>query len=277
MSHHKSIHHWIALGIFILLGQMISAEEPSDISYMTQKGIRYAENADDPRYSRCWLDIYYPKNIEDFPTVIWIHAGGLKHGNRYILGELMGQGFAVVAISYSLYPDAESPQFIEDVATAVAWTFNNIESYGGSLNEIFLAGSSAGGYLSMMVGLDKSWLAPYDIDANQLAGIISLSGQTITHVAVREERGGNRAKPVVDELAPLYHVHGDAPPLLLVTGDRDLELLGRYEENAYMKRMMEINGHSQTELFELKGLDHSKVEKPGHEKLKAFMNRVLED
>jgi hypothetical protein len=35
-------------------------------------------------------------------------------------------------------------------------------------------------------------------------------------------------------MAPLYHVRKDAPPLLLITGDRDLELLGRYQENAYL-------------------------------------------
>ncbi|NQY32377.1 MAG: alpha/beta hydrolase [Coraliomargarita sp.] len=220
------------------------------------------------------MDLYYPENKTDFATVIWIHAGGLRQGGRYIPGELREQGFAVLGIDYSLYPNAKSPEFIEDAAAAVAWAFHNIEGLGGSRDKIFVAGASAGGYLSMMVGLDKRWLAEYAVDANQLAGIISLSGQTITHVAVREERGGNRARPVVDELAPLNHVRGDAPPLLLVTGDRELELLGRYEENAYMQRMMRINGHQSTELHEIKGKDHGGVEKPGHTFLRDFVKRT---
>ena len=41
-----------------------------------------------------------------------------------------------------------------------------------------------------------------------------------------------RTQPLLDEMAPLYHVRDDAPPLLLITGDRELEMLGRYEENA---------------------------------------------
>jgi acetyl esterase/lipase len=223
------------------------------------------------------MDLYYPEHLEDFPTVIFIHPGGLRTGQRYLPGELMNQGFAVVAPDYRLYPDAQSPEFIEDAAAAVAWVFDNIESVGGSREKIFVSGASAGGYLAMMVGLDKRWLAGHGIDADDLAGIVSLSGQAITHVAIREEKGGERAKPVIDDLAPLHYVRGDAPPLLLVTGDRDLELLGRYEENAYLKRMMEINGHSRTELFEIEGADHAAVEKPGHGYLADFVKRITSE
>ncbi len=243
-------------------------------NYVTRKGIAYIDQKDNPRYANCLLDLYYPENGQGFTTVVWIHSGGLKQGNRYIPGELMTQGFAVVAIDYSLYPNAKAPEFIEDAAAAVAWTFTNISTLGGDPEKIVVAGASAGGYLSMMVGLDKKWLADFGIDANRLAGIASLAGQVITHVAVREEKGGNRAKPVVDELAPLNHVRGDASPLLLVTGDRELELLGRYEENAYMMRMMQINGHTQTQLHEIKGADHAGVEKPGHQFLVDFVKAL---
>jgi hypothetical protein len=64
----------------------------------------------------------------------------------------------------------------------------------------------------------------------------------------------------VDEFAPLFHVRADAPPLVLITGDRELELLGRYEENAYMARMMIHNGHKETYLHELQGFDHEMEE-----------------
>ena len=56
-------------------------------------------------------------------------------------------------------------------------------------------------------------------------------------------------QPIIDKYAPLYHVRADAPPLLLITGDRELELLGRYEENTYMYRMMKVAGHNETELW----------------------------
>lgn len=54
--------------------------------------------------------------------------------------------------------------------------------------------------------------------------------------------GIDNLQPTVDEFAPLFHVRKDAPPLVLITGDRELELFGRYEENAYMWRMMKLSG-----------------------------------
>ena len=44
--------------------------------------------------------------------------------------------------------------------------------------------------------------------------------------------------------------------MLLITGDRELELLGRYEENAYLARMMKVSGHKETHLLELDGYGH---------------------
>ena len=125
---------------------------------------------------------------------------------------------------------------------------------------VFVAGHSAGGYLASMVGLDKRWLQKHEIDANQIAGLIPFSGHTITHFTVRDERGMENTKVVVDDLAPLYHVRADAPPLLLITGDRELEMLGRYEENAYLMRMMRVVGHPDTRIMELDGYGHGMTE-----------------
>ena len=111
-----------------------------------------------------------------------------------------------------------------------------------------------------MVGLDKKYLNAYKIDANRIAGLIPLSGQAITHFTIRKERGLPETLPVIDEFAPLYHVRSDASPLLLITGDRELELLGRYEENAYLARMMKLNGHKTTRLLELQGYGHMMTE-----------------
>ncbi len=110
-----------------------------------------------------------------------------------------------------------------------------------------------------MAGLDKKYLAAHNIDANRIAGLIPLSAQTITHFNIREQRGIKNTQPVVDEFAPLFHVRRDAPPLLLITGDRELEMLGRYEENAYLARMMKVAGHKKTRLLELDGYDHGMV------------------
>ena len=107
-------------------------------------------------------------NSENFPTVVWMHGGGLKGGNKSIPVQLQEKGIAVIAVNYRLYPKVKTPIFIEDAAAAAAWTFKNIESYGGDSSKIILSGSSAGGYLTMMVGLDKSYLKEHQINANDI-------------------------------------------------------------------------------------------------------------
>jgi len=245
-------------------------------AYQTERDILYCDGDDltDYQRERCRLDVYRPVDQTGFATVVWLHAGGLKRGKRYVPGELRNKGFAVVAVDYRLSPKVTAPAYIEDAAAAVAWTIRNIERYGGEPNKVIVAGASAGGYLSLMVGLDKRWLAKHEIDANRLAGIAALGGQTIVHVAVREERGIKRTRAVVDELAPMQHARGDAPPVLLVTGDRELELLGRYEENALMWRLMKLEGHKDTALYELEGFDHAGLEKPAHGLLLRFVERI---
>jgi acetyl esterase/lipase len=233
--------------------QITNYTNKTDINYYTDSDTV----TDEYIKERCVLDLYYPDNMEGYPTVVWFHGGGLTGGNKFFPTEIQEKGMAVVAVNYRLYPKVKAPVYIEDAAAAVAWVFHHIEEFGGDPDLIFISGHSAGGYLTSMVGLDKRWLNKHDIDANNIAGLIPFSGHAITHFTVREERGIEGTRPVVDDLAPLYHVRKDAPPLLLITGDREMEMLGRYEENAYLMRMMKVVGHPDTRLFEMNGYGHN--------------------
>ena len=245
--------------------------------YVTEYDLPYAQDADDAYVTeRCVFDFYYPANTEGFATVVWFHGGGLKGGNKDLPFALKEKGIAIVAPNYRLTPRVKAVSCIEDAAAAVAWVFENIEKFGGDPDKVFVSGHSAGGYLANMVGLDKSWLANHGIDANRIAGLIPFSGHTITHFTIRDERGIPGHQPVIDELAPLYHVRPDAPPLLLITGDRELEMLGRYEECAYMMRMMRVAGHKDTRILELDGYGHN-MRDPAFPLLIKEIKRVCEE
>ncbi|EMI19753.1 lipase [Rhodopirellula maiorica SM1] len=79
---------------------------------------------------------------------------------------------------------------------------------------------------------------------------------------------------MIDTLAPLFHVRNDCPPLLLITGDREREMLGRYEENAYLWRMMQVAGHPNTKLYELDGFDHGQMAEPAFPLLLRFVRSI---
>lgn len=227
--------------------------------------------ADSYRRGRCTLDLYYPTDNRGFATVIWFHGGGLTAGGKHIPPQLKNHGFAIAAVNYRLAPGAKTSKdapnagvkvtdCIEDAAAAVGWVHRNIASFGGDPKRIYLTGHSAGGYLALMVGMAPKYLAPYGLTPADLAGLMPLSGHTITHFTARRERNISILQPVVDELAPLYFVcTPNLPPILLITGDRKLEMVGRYEENAYLMRMLKLNKHPVT-LYELQGYGHNMTE-----------------
>ena len=251
-----------------------------NITYHLKENIQYYPDSinhlDSYINERCVLDVYYPKDSANFATVVWFHGGGITGGNKEIPEALKDKGIAVIGVNYRLSPKISASKYIEDAAASISWVFNNINSFGGDSTLIFISGHSAGGYLAAMVGLDKTWLLKHHIDANNIAGIIPFSGQMITHFTIRNESNISSSKPIIDNFAPLYHVRDDAPPLLLITGDRELELLGRYEENAYLMRMMKVVGHKDTKLFELGGYNHGMAE-PAFPLLLNEVRRIKEN
>lgn len=257
-----------------LLGIGFCEEMEAQEVFKLESDISYRDGAEQSEYmrSRCKLDIYYPTQKKNFSTIVWFHGGGLRGGAKSIPTQLREKGVAVVAVNYRLFPQVKAPAYIEDAAAAVAWTVKNIEGFGGDPKKVFVSGHSAGGYLASMIGFDKRWLAAYDVDADSLAGLIPFSGHTITHFTVREERGIPGTQPVIDDLAPLYHVRADAPPTLIITGDRDLELLGRYEENAYFWRMLKEVKHPNCDINELEGFNHGQMAEPAFPLLLRFVN-----
>ena len=234
--------------------------------YKTDKNSHYydenSNNQDAYINSQCTLDIYFPENQKDFATIIWFHGGGLTKGEKKIPKALMNKGFAVVGVEYRLSPKVSAPSYIEDAAAAVSWVFKNIEKYGGNKKLIFISGHSAGAYLGTIITMDKSYLAKYNIDPMEIAGLISFSGQVITHFTIRKEQGIKSTQPSIDKYAPINFVRAETPPILLITGDREMELLGRYEENAYFLRMMKLNNNKNSRLYELQGFDHSGMAEP---------------
>ncbi len=231
------------------------------------------KNPDSYLKQRCKLDLFYPKGVKDFQTIIWFHGGGLELGKKRLPMELKYRNMAVVSVNYRLSPKVKSPVCTQDAAAAVAWVVKNIAQYGGDPQKVFVTGHSAGGYLASMVALDKSLLAAHNLEPTDLAGFIPLSGHTITHFTVRKEMGIDRKQVHVGPMAPLYHIYQGTPPILLITGDRELEMLGRYEENAYFYRMLKVHGNENVELIELKGKDHSTMVAPSFPYIINFMEK----
>ena len=242
---------------FLLLALLLTCAVVAEAAdYKFEREIIY-RNVDEYSAQMCRVDVATIEGAKDLPVVVWFHGGGLTGGKKEIPQPLLDGRCVVVGVGYRFSPKVSVTQIIDDAACAVAWVFANIERYGGSTSKIYLSGHSAGGFLVSMLGLDASRLKRYGYDANSLKGVIPFSGQAITHFEERRSRGIENTRPVIDSLSPLYHVRGDAAPFLMITGDRELEMLGRYEENADMWRVFQLVKHPDATLYELDGYGHN--------------------
>lgn len=265
----------IVFGLFCVLTLAAQSAQQSG-GYALREDVSYIETTDTNTYRqrRCKLDVYYPAKAKGFPTVVWFHGGGLEGGSKFIPAELKNKGIAVVAVNYRLSPEAQHPAYIVDAAEATAWVFKNIEKFGGDPNKIIVSGHSAGGYLTLMVGLDKDYMAAYQVDADKIKGLVPISGQTNTHYTIRKERGLPSGIPVIDAFAPINRVRKVLPPTWLITGDRRLELTARYEENLHLEAIMK-SMDNEVELYELQGFDHGNVVQPGYDLLLRFIDKYV--
>lgn len=243
--------------------------------YVTETDVAYTTKEDTLSKQRLKLDIHHHADAMNLPVIVWFHGGGLTGGNKFIPAELMDHGYVVVAPNYRLIPDVDVSECIDDAAEAVAWVINNIEKYGGDPSKVIVSGHSAGGFLTSMIGLDKSRLQKYGIDPDSLTALVPFSGQVITHFSDRKNQGIGELTPWIDRNAPLFHVRKDAPPYIIITGDAEQELYGRYEENLYMWRMMQLTGHPYVKIYKLDGYNHGDMAAPAHHILLREADSIL--
>ena len=173
--------------------------------------MKVIENIPYSEFETCKYDLYIPEQ-ENFSTIVFFHGGGLTNGDkgserfRNLAMGFVEQGFAFVSAEYRKYPEAKFPDYIEDAATVVAHVKNNIKSYGGN-DKLYVSGASAGAWLSLMICLDKKYLAKHGIDSEEINGWIIDSAQTTAHFNVlKKEQNVHEKAQRINEFAPLYFV-----------------------------------------------------------------------
>ena len=262
--------HFLVTVVLFLAALGLNAQ-----GYKQVNDINYTRKTDGYAQERLKLDVYYPEGEKDCPVIVWFHGGGLEAGEKEIPDRLKGKGWVVVGVNYRLLPRVTIRETLDDAAEAVSWVFRHAADYGGDPGKIVVTGHSAGGYLGMLLCLDKSWLAAYGADADSVMMYVPFSGQAVTHYNIRKMQGLKPLQVTVDEFAPIRWVRPDCPPLVLICGDRELELYGRYDENQYLARLMKLVGHQETYLYELDGHGHGTMVDPAFHILETHLNRML--
>lgn len=206
------------------------AAPPFEVEILT--GLAYHEG-NDADVERHKLDLYLPKGVKDFATLLFAHGGGWKNGSKEefaFLGKALArEGIAVAAVNYRLHPKVRFPANVEDVARAFNWVHSNIAKHGGRSDRIFVGGHSAGGHLVSVLATDDSYLKAHKLAQSDVRGIISISG------LYSIPRGRFPLFDDTDEAArkasPIQQITGKEPPFLLLYADGDFPRFGDMAED----------------------------------------------
>ncbi|MEO6698152.1 MAG: alpha/beta hydrolase [Paraperlucidibaca sp.] len=209
-------------------------------------------------------DIYHPNTSGLAPTVLVIHGGGWNAGTRdagyvkSICGHLQRNGYAAVAVSYRLAPEARFPAQLNDMSEAVRWLAAHGAEHGLDTNTIAVWGYSAGAHLASLMSTQPQALpivaviaggTPADLrDWPKSAMVLDLLGKS------RDD-----APELWTEASPIAQVNGHTPPHFLYHGR--LDTLVEYSQAERLKAALEavnvpvelytrwLYGHFSTALF----------------------------
>jgi acetyl esterase/lipase len=188
------------------------------------------------------LDLASPAEGEGpFPAVLVIHGGGWRAGKkadmRGLLLEFARRGYVAASPQYRFAPKDPFPAQVHDVKAAVRWLKGHAKDYRVDPDHIGAVGFSAGGHLSMMLGVtgpndglegDASGDAP----SSRIHAVVNYFGPTDftasdipapTSPIVKDFLGGSPGeKPeAAAKASPLTFVTKDDAPILTFQGTKD--------------------------------------------------------
>lgn len=285
---------WVVL--ILLAGGTVRADSAKPAAKAAAKSLHAVEVITDVVYydgpgahpTKHRLDMYLPKDVDDFPVLFFVHGGAWRHGDKNFFGVYANlgkywatRGVGAVVTNYRLSPGVKHPEHVKDVARAFAWTVNHIADYGGDPDAIFVCGHSAGGHLAALLAMDERYLKAEGVDAKAIKGVMPISGvYQIPEISGLFNAAFGPDPAVRRDASPVSHANPGLPPFLLVYAENDLPYCGQSSAEALAKVLRARN--IPVQLLEVKDGNHvgeivnaSKDGDPIAEAFREFMDGRL--
>jgi len=213
------------------------------------------------------FDVYKPKQNANGTGILFMVSGGWR--SRWRPPEqsinwfkpMLDKGFTVFAVRHGSSPKYVIPEIIEDVRRSVRFVRLRAKKFGVDPECLGVAGGSAGGHLSLMLGT-----ASDSGDSNSKDEVLRVSDRVAAVVAYFPPTD---IRPWINKLdeypalnfeeekglacSPLLHVSSDDAPTLLIHGDKDELVPLEHSE----KILAEFKKHKVTsKLLVIKGAGH---------------------
>jgi acetyl esterase/lipase len=208
------------------------------------------------------MDIFTPKKDAKGIGVVVVISGGFFSSHEAIVPAFVqpftDRGYTVFAVVHGSQPRYTVPEIIEDMKRAVRFIRFHASDYGIDPTRIGIAGASAGGYLSLMLGTaadsgnpkandpvehisshvhavacffpptdflnygktgsEKIRAMDHDPRFRAAFDYRELDKQTMLWVSITDL---SRLRDIAREISPISHVTQDDPPTLIIHGDKD--------------------------------------------------------
>ncbi|WP_427814720.1 alpha/beta hydrolase (plasmid) [Enterococcus sp. 22-H-5-01] len=205
-------------------------------------GVNYSESNDKKQV----LDIYTPDILGKYPVVVHVHGGGWtlgdKDDNSGYCAYIASKGYVSVGVNYTLAPKAPHPTQERIVCDAFRWIAQNIETYGGDPDRIFLSGDSGGAHLvSTVANVCTNPVAAdiYDVEppleSTHISGMILFYGAydflsakyadfpfiKVSYESFLGTLDDQKDYQRMKRASPIYYVTKDFPRSILLSGAID--------------------------------------------------------
>lgn len=197
------------------------------------------------------LDLFRPRGT-NWPSMVFAYGGGWREGHKDAvyggadvyanIGRVFAnRGIGVAVIEYRAQPDVTWRGQVDDVAAAVVWMRDHVESYGGDPSQLFVAGHSAGAQLTTYVAVSGEVLGAHGLARGDIAGVIAVGVAGVDLTDPRQFDLGVSERYYESRFAPgggdwrrdgsaVLHVTSQAPPFLIAYAGEDPPWLERQSE-----------------------------------------------
>ena len=181
------------------------------------------------------FDVFKPDGEINGAGILYMVSGGWvsrwSPPERIRAGfeHLLEKGFTVFAVRHGSSPKFKVPDAVKDVRRAVRFIRLHSEEFGVEADRLGVYGGSAGGHLSLMLGVASDEGNRESEDevlrvSNRVAAVVAY----YPPVDLRNITGPNERFPALEfdadlapEISPILFVSSDDPPSLMIHGDQD--------------------------------------------------------
>lgn len=228
------------------------------------------------------MDVYEPEEPNGYGVVFisgsgWSAPLGLdatplkQSGQEQVYAiPLMEAGYTTFAINHRAAPRFTYPDAVEDAQRAVRFVRHHAGEFGIDPDRIGALGGSSGGHLSLMLGClaadgDPDSADPLLRENANVQCVVARAAPSNFLIDEQSSYGFLRCRPPVEgdtssteyqihrDASPIFHVSPDAPPTLLMHGDKDDRVA--YNQSLVMLDALQKAG-AQTELLTIPGGGH---------------------